>query len=89
MSADPAELARPSAWVQRFAAVIPAGGRVLDVACGSGRHARPLAQLGFQVIGVDRDADAIAALAALPASRDTSRIWSAASGRMADRPLTA
>ena len=66
MSADPAELAHPSAWVRRFAGVIPAGGRVLDVACGGGRHARLLAQLGFQVTGVDRDADAIAALAALP-----------------------
>jgi SAM-dependent methyltransferase len=66
MSADPAQLASPSAWVQRFATLIPAGGRVLDVACGAGRHARLLAQLGFQVTAVDRDADAIAALAMLP-----------------------
>ena len=66
MSAEPAELAHPSAWVRRFAGVSPAGGRVLDVACGGGRHARLLAQLGFQVTGVDRDPDAIATLAGLP-----------------------
>jgi SAM-dependent methyltransferase len=36
---------------------------VLDVACGTGRHARMLAALGYRVHAVDRDADAIAALA--------------------------
>jgi SAM-dependent methyltransferase len=36
---------------------------VLDVACGSGRHLRWLSAQGFQVAGVDRDADAIAQLA--------------------------
>ena len=44
----------PSAWVQRFAAFIRPGGAVLDVACGSGRHARWLARLGFEVDAVDR-----------------------------------
>ena len=28
-----------SAWVKRFVPLIKAGGRVLDLACGSGRHA--------------------------------------------------
>ena len=32
---------------------IPANGRVLDLACGQGRHAIPLAQEGFRVVGVD------------------------------------
>lgn len=32
----------------------PAGGRVLDCPCGYGRHARPLARLGYQVTGADR-----------------------------------
>jgi SAM-dependent methyltransferase len=54
----------PSSWVQRFATLIPAGGRVLDLACGSGRHARLLASLGYRVTAVDRDANAIATLAA-------------------------
>ena len=54
---------QPSAWVQRYAARIPAAGRVLDVASGSGRHARYLAGLGYRVEAVDRDAHALSALA--------------------------
>jgi SAM-dependent methyltransferase len=50
------ELAAPSAWVERWASLIRPGGAVLDVACGTGRHARYLARLGFEVHGVDRDA---------------------------------
>jgi SAM-dependent methyltransferase len=46
----------PSAWVEKWAPLIRPGGAVLDVACGSGRHARYLARLGFEVTGVDRDA---------------------------------
>ncbi len=52
----------PSTWVRRFAALIPPGGKVLDVACGSGRHARLLAGMGYRVVAVDRDALALAAL---------------------------
>ncbi len=55
---------RPSAWVRRFAGLITPGGRVLDVACGSGRHAVWLAEQGFAVTGVDRDADALQGLPA-------------------------
>lgn len=51
-----------SAWVRRFMHLIPAGGEVLDLACGSGRHARLLAAAGFQVAAVDRDEQALAAL---------------------------
>jgi SAM-dependent methyltransferase len=38
-------------------------GEVLDLACGSGRHARLLAGLGHPVIALDRDAQALAACA--------------------------
>lgn len=31
----------------------PAGSRMLDVACGKGRHSRILASLGYQVTGID------------------------------------
>ncbi len=49
-------IAQPSAWVQRFASALPAGARVLDLACGGGRHARWLAARGAVVLAVDRDA---------------------------------
>ena len=51
--------ALPSPWVERFAPLVP-GGEVLDLACGSGRHARLLAALGHAVVAVDRDAAALA-----------------------------
>lgn len=60
-----ASLATPaSEWIQRFSHLLPPAARVLDVACGSGRHARYLASLGHQVTGVDRDAQALACLPA-------------------------
>jgi len=43
----------------RFAPLVRAGGTVLDVACGSGRHARALTDLGFQVVALDRDTEAL------------------------------
>ena len=50
-----AETAAPSTWVRRFAGLVRAGGEVLDLACGTGRHARLLLELGFRVVAVDRD----------------------------------
>jgi SAM-dependent methyltransferase len=49
--------------VCRFARLIAAGGTVLDLASGQGRHARYLAGLGYRVEAVDRDSAALAALA--------------------------
>lgn len=49
---------KPSAWVARFAPLIPPG-EVLDLACGGGRHTRLLAGRGHPVLAVDRDAFAL------------------------------
>ncbi|ROZ64142.1 bifunctional 2-polyprenyl-6-hydroxyphenol methylase/3-demethylubiquinol 3-O-methyltransferase UbiG [Ramlibacter sp. WS9] len=55
----------PSPWVQRWSHLIPAGGAVLDVACGHGRHMRWFAGRGHPVSGVDRSPEAIEAVAGL------------------------
>lgn len=57
-----------SGWVRRWAHLIPVSGRVLDVACGGGRHAVWLAAKGYRVTAVDRD------LASSAAVRDTPGI---------------
>jgi SAM-dependent methyltransferase len=56
----------PSPWIVRFAPLIVPGGRVLDLACGHGRHARFLAARGHRVVAVDRDGAALATLAGVP-----------------------
>ncbi len=52
----------PSDWVRRFAALVPVGANVLDLAAGGGRHARWLAERGCRVTAVDRDAAALATM---------------------------
>ncbi len=59
-------LAAPSAWVERFAAAVPAGGRVLDLACGGGRHSRLFLDRGHPVTAIDRDLSRLADLAEHP-----------------------
>ena len=44
----------PSPWVVRFAPAVPERGAVLDLACGTGRHARHFLQRGHPVTAVDR-----------------------------------
>ena len=55
----------PSPWIERWAHLIAAGGSVLDVAAGSGRHAHWLAARGHRVTAVDRDAAAMASLSGI------------------------
>lgn len=47
--------ARRRPWLQvvDFIQGLPRGCRVLDLGCGHGRHARPLAAAGHRVVGVD------------------------------------
>lgn len=44
-----------SAWVQRCSHWVPPGARVLDVACGAGRHLAWFAARGHAVTGIDLD----------------------------------
>lgn len=55
----------PSAWVVRFAPLIAPAGRVLDLACGYGRHARYLAAMGHRVLAIDRDEVALSTLSSV------------------------
>lgn len=50
----------PSAWVQRWAHLIAPHSRVLDVACGAGRHMQFLVAQGHTAVGVDRNPEAVA-----------------------------
>lgn len=52
----------PSDWVVRFAPLLPFDGLVLDLACGTGRHARLLAGYGHSLLAIDRDREALAQL---------------------------
>ncbi len=56
----------PSPWVVRHLPLVAAGGRVLDLACGNGRHARLFAAAGYPVVAVDRDIAAISGLQGVP-----------------------
>ncbi|WP_211101323.1 class I SAM-dependent methyltransferase [Niveispirillum sp. SYP-B3756] len=55
-----------SAWVARFTPLIGAGARVLDVACGGGRHLRHFLDRGCAVTGVDIDLRGVADLEGRP-----------------------
>lgn len=50
-----AALPRPSTWFAWHRHLIHPGTRVLDLACGEGRHAVAAAELGARVTGIDRD----------------------------------
>ncbi len=52
-----------SRWIQRFAAMVPTGGRVLDLACGGGRHGRFFLERGAELTCLDRDVSSVADLA--------------------------
>lgn len=56
-------LSPPSPWIARFAPLVAAGGTVLDLACGSGRHLRLFHGLNHPVVGLDRDLRGVADLA--------------------------
>jgi rhodanese-related sulfurtransferase len=50
----------PASWLIDNADLLPRSGRVLDVACGRGRHALLLASAGFDVHAIDGNPEAVA-----------------------------
>lgn len=56
----------PSPWIVRFADAVPAGGEVLDLACGGGRHGRLFLERGHRVVALDRDLSGLGDWAAHP-----------------------
>ena len=54
---------RSSPWIVRFSSLVPERAAVLDLACGSGRHARFFVERGARVTCVDRDISGVADLA--------------------------
>jgi 2-polyprenyl-3-methyl-5-hydroxy-6-metoxy-1,4-benzoquinol methylase len=71
----PLPLSRPSTWFLWQAHRIRSGARVLDVACGDGRHSLTAAALGAAVTGVDRDATRLALAREQAASAGLSIEW--------------
>lgn len=58
-----------SPWIRRFAPLAAAGGPVLDLACGGGRHGRLFLERDHPVTFVDRDLSAVADLRSSPSAR--------------------
>ena len=54
-----------SPWIVRFAPLAVGDARVLDLACGQGRHSVFFASRGCSVVAVDRDAAALTALSGI------------------------
>jgi SAM-dependent methyltransferase len=68
------DIVAPSAWVVRWAPLITRG-RVLDLACGAGRHARHLAGLGHEVTAVDREPQPLAGVRFVRADLEDGSPW--------------
>jgi SAM-dependent methyltransferase len=56
---------RPSDWLEQCIKFLPAGGRVVDLACGRGRHSRYLAAKNHPVLAVDHKPEDLAFLSDL------------------------
>lgn len=60
------EIIPASPWVEGHCRLIASRGRVLDLACGTGRHTHLLAGLGYPVLAVDRDLEVLAGMRGVP-----------------------
>ncbi len=64
----------PSAWVQRWAPLITQG-TVLDLACGSGRHAKFFLERNLAVVAVDREPQVIPGARFIQADLEDGSPW--------------
>jgi len=55
----------PSDWITRWSHLVPAGGSVLDLACGPGRHMRWFLERNHPVTGIDKALEAIDSIASM------------------------
>ncbi|MBM3535570.1 MAG: class I SAM-dependent methyltransferase [Alphaproteobacteria bacterium] len=62
MTSHPGRAATPSPWIVRHLPLIRAGGTVLDLAAGGGRHTRLARDRGYRLTALDRDASDLAGL---------------------------
>jgi SAM-dependent methyltransferase len=84
----PARWDKAAEQVRQVVALLgpPAGGAVLDLCCGPGRHSLELARLGFRVTGVDRTADYLARAARRAADDGLTVEWVRSDMRRFVRP---
>jgi 2-polyprenyl-3-methyl-5-hydroxy-6-metoxy-1,4-benzoquinol methylase len=68
-------LPRPSTWFTWHDHLIGPGARVLDLACGEGRHSLAAAALGAAVVALDRDETRLAAARERAAERGLEVDW--------------
>lgn len=68
------DIVAPSAWVVRWAPLMTRG-RVLDLACGGGRHARHLAGLGHEVTAIDREPQSLESIRFVRADLEDGSPW--------------
>jgi len=77
----------PSPWVVRWGSLIQRG-EVLDVASGSGRHARWFAERGIAVVAVDRAPQEIPGARFVQADLEAGHAWPFQPGRFAGIVVT-
>jgi len=70
----------PSAWVRHWASRI-AGGRVLDLACGGGRHSRLMLERRLEVVALDREQQSIPGARFIQADLEDGSPWPLAGER--------
>ena len=81
------DIVAPSPWIVRWGQLIERG-EVLDVACGTGRHARWFVERGVDVVAVDRVPQSIPGARCVQADLESGHGWPFAAERFAGIVVT-